>query len=361
MRLEENGREWEAALRPPQAPPRVKALESCGDARWDDYVFAHPDATFFHRAGWEEVIRDALGHRTHFLYAEDEYGALAGVLPLAEVRTLLFGRALVSLPCCVYGGLLADNAEARRALDEAAQSLAARLGVDHLEYRHRQPVHPEWHGKDLYYAFRKGIEPEVEANLQAIPRKQRRMVRQGAKAGLVAEEDAGIERFFPIYAANVHRLGTPVFSRKYFERLRAVFGEECRVLTVSRGGEAVASVMTFYFRDEILPYYGGGAPAARRMAAYDFMYWELMRRGCEAGYRVFDFGRSKHGTGSFSFKKNWGFEPRRLYYEFQLHRGRAVPDHNPLNPRYQRLIRMWRRLPLPVANWLGPKIVRGLG
>ncbi len=339
----------------------VDTFQPADAARWDAYVFAHPEATFFHRAGWERVVREALGHRTHFLYAEDKNGAVTGVLPLAEVRSLLFGHALVSLPCCVYGGLLADGDAARRALDEAAQALAAGLGVDHLEYRHRTPVHPEWAGKDLYCTFRKPLASDPEANFQAIPRKQRRMVRQGIKAGLTADEETGVERFFPIYAANVHRLGTPVFARDYFQCLMDVFGDDCRVLTVSGGGEALATVMTFYFRDEVLPYYGGGTPAARRVAGYDFMYWELMRRGCEAGYLVFDFGRSKRGTGSFSFKKNWGFEPQPLHYEYQLYRGRAVPDHNPLNPRYRRLGRLWARLPLPVANWLGPKIVRGLG
>ena len=339
---------------------QVEALEPQDHARWDAFVNACPDATFCHRAGWQTVIEQAFGHRTRFLMATRD-GAIEGVLPLARVRSLLFGDSLVSLPFCVYGGIAATTEEAAQALDEAAQAYAEECGVDHLEYRHRQPRHSDWPGKDLYVTFRKPIDPDVDANMQAIPRKQRRMVRQGMKAGLTSGFDDDVDRFFCIYAQNVHRMGTPVFSKRYFQVLRDVFGEDCRILTVQRGDEPVASVMTFYFRDEVLPYYGAGMPVAREVAGYDFLYWELMRRGCEAGYRLFDYGRSKKGTGSYSFKKKWGFEPEQLHYEFQLHRGKAVPDNNPLNPKYERAIRLWQRLPLPVANLLGPHIVKNLG
>lgn len=342
-------------------PLQIRELSADGHAAWDAFVDRCPQATFCHRAGWQSVIERAFGHRTHFLYAARGDGAIEGVLPLARVRSRLFGDALVSTPFCVYGGIAAASAEAAQALDVRAQALAAECGVDHLEYRHLQPRHPEWPTKDLYVTFRKPIEPDVEANMQAIPRKQRRMVRQGMKAGLSSAFEDDVDSFFRIFSQNVHRLGTPVFSKRYFGILHEVFGEDCRVLTARSGNEPVATVMAFYFRDEVLPYYGAGMPVARDVAGYDFLYWELMRRACEAGYRCFDYGRSKKGTGSYSFKKNWGFEPQPLYYEFQLHGGREVPDNNPLNPKYQTAIRLWQRLPLPVANWLGPSIARNLG
>jgi FemAB-related protein (PEP-CTERM system-associated) len=127
------------------------------------------------------------------------------------------------------------------------------------------------------------------------------------------------------------------------------------------GGRPLSSVLSFYFRDEVLPYYAGDAEAARELAANDFKYWELMRRAAARGYRLFDFGRSKVGTGSFSFKKNWGFVPQPLSYEYRLYRRDEVPQNNPLNPKYRAFIALWRRLPRPVANALGPHIVRNLG
>ena len=209
--------------------------------------------------------------------------------------------------------------------------------------------------------FRKEILPNVESNLANIPRKQRAMVRKGIKAGLESQVDTSVDRLHKIYAASVHRLGTPVFSRGYFRNLKNEFGDDCEVLTVLHQGQAVSSVMSFFFRDEVLPYYGGSHAEARTVAANDFMYWELMRRSCEKGYRVFDFGRSKRGTGSFAFKKNWGFEPQTLYYECFLRHGDRIPDVNPMNPKYRLFIGMWKKLPLPTANYIGPLIARSLG
>jgi FemAB-related protein (PEP-CTERM system-associated) len=339
---------------------RVQELQSVDFARWDEFVFGCPEATFFHRAGWKTVIERAFGHRTMFLYAEAG-GRIEGILPLAEVKSIFFGHALVSLPFCVYGGIAAGSERARNVLDEAAVALAERRHVGHLEYRSLAAHHPDWAHSDLYVTFRKPIDPDIERNLNEIPRKQRAMVRKGIKAGLKGEIEEGVERFFAAYAHSVHRLGTPVLSRRYFQILREVFGADCDVLTVTRDRDLVASVMSFYFRDEVLPYYGGGTDRAREVAGNDFMYWELMRRACERGVRVFDYGRSKRGTGSFDFKKNWGFEPQPLHYEYRLVRGKRVPEVNPLNPKYRVAIKLWQRMPLAFANRIGPYIAKSLG
>jgi FemAB-related protein (PEP-CTERM system-associated) len=329
-------------------------------ARWDEFVYACPVATFFHRAGWKEVIESAFGHHTYFLLAE-ENGTIQGILPLAEINSRLFGHSLSSLPFCVYGGIVANTESARKALDDAAQMLATKLSVDFLEYRNVTPFHTEWPSKNLYVSFRKNIEPDVEANMLAIPRKQRAMVRKGIKNDLTSEIDEGVERFFSVFADNVHRHGTPALPKRYFVLLKEIFGSDCEVLTVVKDGLILSSVLSFYFRDEVLPYYAGDTVEARDFAANDFKYWELMRRACERGIKVFDYGRSKRGTGPFDFKKNWGFEPQPLHYEYKLLRAKTVPDTNPLNPKYQLFIKIWQKLPLPVANWLGPHIVKNLG
>lgn len=340
----------------------VRAANDADAGAWDAFVFGLPEATFFHRFGWRKVIRQAYGHRTHFLLAERD-GVIEGVLPLAEINSRLFGHALIASPFCVYGGIAAATPEARNLLDQHAQSLATELGVGHLEYRDRdEPAHADWPGSELYVTFRKELDPDVEKNMLAIPRKQRAMVRKGIKNGLAIELEAGVEDFFAVYADNVLRHGTPAMPKRYFALLRETFTEDCEVMLVrAPDGQVVSGVMSFYFREEILPYYAGDALAARSLAANDFKYWELMRRACERGIRVFDFGRSKIGTGPYDFKRNWGFEPQLLHYGYKLVKAERLPENNPNNPKYQLFIKAWQRLPLPVANFLGPYIVKNLG
>jgi FemAB-related protein (PEP-CTERM system-associated) len=350
-------------LREPAMAARVttRAFVAADAPRWDAFVERCADATFFHASGWRTIIEDVFRHRTHYMVAE-RGETLTGILPLAEVRTRLFGHALVSLPFCVYGGPAAADTESESALVSAAYDLARDLGVGHLELRDRRPLRPDWPRQDLYVTFRKEIAPEVEANMLAIPRKQRAMVRKGIKHGLRGEIDESVDRFFELYADNVHRHGTPPFSKAYFARLRDVFGEACEVLTVvDAGGRPVSGVLSFYFRGEVLPYYAGDTTAARDLAANDFKYWELLRRACERGLTTFDYGRSKQGTGSYDFKRNWGFEPTPLAYEYALVKRDAIPQNNPMNPKFRAFIALWRRLPRGVANALGPHIVRGLG
>jgi len=322
---------------------------------------ACPDATFFHRAGWQKIIAETFRHDTYFLYARAEE-KIVGVLPLAHVNSLLFGNSLVALPFAVYGGVAAVTGEAADALEREAQALATRLGVAHLEFRNVSARHTDWPSQDLYVTFRKEILPEEEANMLAIPRKQRAMVRKGLKNGLVSQVDTNIDRFFSLYADNVHRHGTPAMPKRYFRALQAEFGADCEVLTVTApDGRLLSSVLSFYFRDEVLPYYAGDDESARDLAANDFKYWELMRRSCARGLKVFDYGRSKQGTGSYAFKKNWGFVPTPLHYEYCLYKRDAVPQNNPSNAKYKLLIETWRRMPIGLANWLGPFIVRSLG
>ena len=340
---------------------KLDVADAATARRWDDFVFACPEATFFHRSSWQQIVRDIFRHPTYFFYAERD-GRICGVLPLAHVKSRLFGNALVAMPFAVYGGVATNDAATASALEAEARQLAGRLHVDHLEFRNVSQRHADWPTQDLYVTFRKEIRPEVEENMLGIPRKQRAMVRKGIKNGLLSTVDRNTDRFFALYADNVHRHGTPALPKRYFDTLLQVFGDDCEVLTVTDSdGRLLSSVLSFYFRDEVLPYYAGDDESARHLAANDFKYWELMRRSCERGIKIFDYGRSKRGTGSFAFKKNWGFEPQPLHYEYCLYKRDSIPQNNPANAKYRLFIEAWRRMPIGLANWLGPHIVRNLG
>ena len=342
------------------SPVRVRAFAPTDRTAWNEFTRRRADATFFHLAEWQQVLTQAFGHRSHYLLAESG-DRIVGILPLAEVKSVLFGHALVSTPFCVYGGIVAENEAAHRALEQRACELAVHLEVDYLEMRNLTRKHPGWPAKDLYVTFRKEIQDDAEKNMLAIPRKQRAALRKGIQKGLSAVIDPTVDRHYRLYSESLRNLGTPVFSRRFLEVLKETFAEACEVLTVVDGDVAVASVLSFHFRDEVLPYYGGGSAAARPLAANDFMYWEVMERARQRGSRTFDFGRSKRETGAFDFKKNWGFEPTPLYHEYFLVGAQAMPNLSPTNPKYGRMIRLWQRLPLPVARLLGPPVAKFLG
>jgi FemAB-related protein (PEP-CTERM system-associated) len=340
---------------------RVKELAHGDATRWDAFVERCTEATFFHRTQWREIIESVFRHRTHYLYAE-RAGEIVGVLPLAHVASRLFGSSLVSLPFCVYGGAAVTEPAARAVLHRHATELASALHVGHLELRNREFTEPDWETRDLYATFRKALAPDPEANFGAIPSKRRNMVRRAAKAGLRAAIDDSIDRFFPLYADNVHRHGTPPFPKRYFAALADAFGRDHEILTVLDAGDRpVASAFLFYFRGEIIPYYVGDCLAAREVAANEFLYWEIIRHAVARGCRTFDWSRGKKGTGSFEFKRNLGLRAAAAALRVPLIKGKRVPEHNPLNPRYRLLIRLWRQLPLPVANLIGPHIVKSLG
>jgi FemAB-related protein (PEP-CTERM system-associated) len=355
----------------------IKSYNECYRKQWDDFVAGVPEGSLFHLIGWKNAVERTYGHKSHYIMAM-EGDEIRGILPLIEMKSRLFGHSLVSVPYGVYGGIAACDAEAHETLTKSAEMLADLMKVDYLELRNvsGQSYRPEnrqagatdhqvqlakWFSKDLYVTFRKPILPTVAENMNAIPRKQRAMVRKGEKSGLESRI-GGVEdlaQFYAIYARNVRDLGSPVYPPAFFRSLMENFSDSF-ILSVWKDGTMVAGVLTFVFKGILMPYYGGGRRGYFDYAVNDFMYWELMKYGCENGFTTFDFGRSKRDVGSYRFKKHWGFEPAPLDYRCYLVNAKEVPNVSPVNPKYQLMITVWKRLPLSVTNWLGPKLVKGI-
>ncbi len=297
------------------------------------------------------------------LKAESTDGRLVGVLPLFLVRSWIFGTMLVSTPQAAYGGILASSQQAQRALLSAAQELAHKEGVRFLELRSfsSELILPGLPTKDLYVAFRQELFEDPEKNLLAIPRKTRAEIREGIGNELeFRENQISISEFYGVYSRSVRALGTPVFPKSLFASGLREFGNQCKIFSVHWKGTLVAAVWTLFYKDQVLPYYGGSLREYNRLAVNNFMYWMLIKYGCENGYRIFDFGRSKKGTGSFNFKKRWGMQTDDLPYQYYLVRQESLPDTSPLNPKFSLGIRAWQKLPLFVTNSLGPLISRHL-
>ncbi len=335
---------------------RVSEAQPADEMAWNKFVDEHPSGSFFHLFQWRDVLTRSVGFEAHYLVAR-RHGQIVGVLPIMRLSSRIFGDAMVSLPFCVEAGILAQDSAAGTALIDEAVQRAERARVGYLELRHSRRAFDHLPCKDAVYVnFSRTLAPDVEGNMKAIPRKQRAVVRKGIEAGLISREAPDLDVFFKIYATSVRNLGTPVFPRRYFQTLHELFATRAEITTVYHGKTPVASVFSFKYKNTIMPYYGGGLPLARNLKAYDFMYWEVMRRATESGLTRFDYGRSKTGSGSFAFKKNWGFEPTPLAYEYHLVTAEEFPNRSPNNPQYSLAIDVWKRLPLPLANFLGPLI-----
>ena len=328
--------------------------------RIDSFVADHPEAELFHRPGWTRAIERGTGQAARYLVAEDPAGRLTGLLPLTRIRSPIFGSAMVSTGFGVGGGIVAGTGMAVEALAAAAWSRAERENCASVTLRGGR-LPDGWRREEGVYAgFLRDLPASEDAILQSIPRKQRAEVRRSLALGLEVSrgrDRASLDDHYRVYSESVRNLGTPVFPRSLFEAMAREWGEDCGILTISSGGKPVASVFSLYFKGIVHPYWGGGTREARPLRANDLLYYSLMLDSAARGCTGFDFGRSKAGSGAWAFKKNWGFAPRPLAYATKG----AGRDINPASPRYRLQTAAWRRLPLAVANRLGPFLARGLG
>ncbi|MFM5918329.1 MAG: FemAB family XrtA/PEP-CTERM system-associated protein [Novosphingobium sp.] len=330
------------------------------------FVASHPDSTPFHRPAWVLATAKGTGNRAHALVAE-RGGQIAAYLPLTEIHSPIFGRMLASSGFAVAGGLLAREGTPSAPLFRAAEELALRLNCPTIELRGGvlPQRRPGWTIKrESHCGFIQPLAADDAAQLLQVPRKQRAEVRKGQGGDLtVTVGTAASDRaaHYAVYAESVRNLGTPVFPARLFDEVLDAFGDDADVLTVWHGADPVASVLSLYHNGAVMPYWGGGTHAARRLRANDRMYYELMlharRRGCER----FDFGRSKTHSGAYDFKRNWGFEPEPLSYACWTAPGSTARDADPTSDKHSARIELWKRLPLPIANLIGPYIARGLG
>ncbi len=343
----------------------IKPYSVPDTARWDAFVRRTSPATLCHLSGWQRVVERAWNHRQYSLCAE-RGAEIVGVLPLFHIRSRWFGSSLISSPNAVYGGAVASDAETHQTLIEAALTLAAELQVDYLELRdavqNNPPTKATPHRPNLYVAFERTLPGDEDELMNSFPRDVRRMIRLGVKHGLSSESgrEELLDEFYEVYAVSLRRLGTPVFPKRLFVEFLREFPDNSDILLIRQNRKIAAAVLSFYFRDTVMPYYAGAYEEFYRAGVNNFLYWELMRRSQQRGFTRFDFGRSKLGTGACEFKRGWRMIERPLPYQVFPVRAQEPPNLNPTNPKFKLMIEAWKHLPLGVTKMLGPKIVKYL-
>lgn len=349
----------------------IRQYRNSDNAIWDDYVMNHPRGTLFHLISWKKLVEKSFGHSSYYFLAltsasstgpdPDVYQPqIIGVFPLFSIKSILFGRSMISLPFATYGGILADNDEIEKALYKEAVAMTQEMGLDYLEIRNDTSPLSGIPIKDLYYVFKKELYPDDEENLNAIPRKTRRMVRNAMKNDLQTSFGGAelLDQFYELFAFSYRGFGTPVFSKRYLKNLIEQFQDNSSILVISKGGKSLSGVLSFYFKDQVIPYYSGAYPDSHKYGANDYLYWVLMSDAADRGCMAFDFGRSKEDTGPYHFKRHWGFEPRALPYQYYLNNIEDIPNISPANPKYQKRIELWKKMPLWMTKIIGPRIVK---
>lgn len=330
--------------------------------RWEPFVARLGPVPLSYHPSWPSILQGGLGHVPYTLEAV-EGDELRGILPLAFVRGLLFGRFLVGLPYLNYGGVLADDTEAASRLVDRALGLASELDVRYLELRHERPVnHPGLTGQaGTKVHMRLPLPSQSKELWKKLSPKVRNQVRKGQKSGLevVWGGEERLSDFYHVFSTNMRDLGTPVFSRRLFQAIVRQFPGRGEFCIVRADGRPAAAALLLH---------GWGVsevPSASSLRRYNpscanmLLYWNLLERAVGRAQAAFDFGRSSPGSNTYQFKKQWGAAPHPAHWQYHLRSG-SVSDMRPDNPRYQRLVRLWRKLPVPLTRWIGPPIVRGI-
>jgi FemAB-related protein (PEP-CTERM system-associated) len=328
---------------------------------WESYVWRNVQATNYHQLGWQEVIKKSFGHKTYYLMAITEE-TVKGILPLVHMRSRLFGNFLVSVPFFNYGGIVADNPEVAQELVSGAVDIARELRADYIEFRHLYNKLPIGQTREHKVTMILDLKGDVDSQWKAFNAKLRNQIRKAEKSGLRIYI-GGLEAlpgFYETFARNMRDLGTPVYSRDFFENILATFPQNTRIFSIIFEEKVIASGVASWFKDTFEVPWASSIRDYRALCPNNLLYWEAIKFAIEKGFKKFDFGRSTPGEGTYKFKEQWGATPVQLHWQYWMRDGQTLPELNPKNPRYHLAISIWQRLPVALTKVLGPWIVRNI-
>lgn len=340
----------------------VRTADKSDSTVIEEYIGRSEDASLYHEYRWGSVIEDCFFHRSHYLLCEGEGGAIRGVLPLVHMKSKMFGNLLVSMPYFNYGGVCADDEGCRDLLIGEAVRTASRLGVSHIEFRQEKPLNNGFPVKTTKVSMRLALPSSPDDLWKSFPSKLRSQIRRPQKADLTVRvgREEELDSFYHVFSVCMRDLGTPVYPRIFFRTILDRFPESTYLCTVYRGKEPLASGFLAAFKDRLEIPWGASLRQHNHLSANMFLYWSCLEFACTEGFRVFDFGRSTVGEGTYRFKEQWGAAPSPMHWHYWLADDKGLPEINPDNPKYRLAISMWKKMPVPLTKVLGPRIVRNI-
>lgn len=333
---------------------------SVSQIEWDRFVDRHPGSTLYHTWRWTQLAADAFGFQPSLMTEHDAAGNLVGVLPLVLQTSRLFGRRLVSLPFLNYGGPLGlDRQTEERLLDQAARE-ALRLKARVLEIRDRveRPGHTQRTDK---VTLELALPADSDSLAKALGAKLRSQIRRCDRENPVVITGGAelVDEFHGVFAETMRDLGTPVLPRHFFHRVLARLRDDCTLIVVRIADRPAAAALLTHYRERTEIPWAASRSSLRATGVNMRLYWECLQYAMQRGSTIFDFGRSTAGSGTYRFKLQWGARPRPLYWIYPLQP--VATAQTASHPEQTGLVqRVWSRLPLSVANRIGPLISPGL-
>lgn len=329
---------------------------------WDTYVLGAHLSSGYHLTGWRRVIEEAFGHQTYYLSVRGPGGIIQGVVPLVLLASRGFGRFLVSLPFVNYGGLIADSQEGRSLLEACTIEQAKALKAGHVELRNEEAMDTSWVSRERKVSMLLPLPASYEELVKGFPSKLRSQVRRAQKEGMLAQVGGRelLDAFYAVFSRCMRDLGTPVYGKEFFSKILEIFPKEARICVVSLGDRPVAAGFLYGFRSSLEIPWAASDKRFNKLAPNMLLYGTVLEYACQQGFQVFDFGRSTPDSGTYRFKAQWGAQPKQLHWYYWMKEGHPVPQLNPQNPKYALAIRLWQKLPVAIANVLGPHIVKHL-
>ncbi len=345
---------------------KVRFYESSDQGRWDAFVLNHPASTHCHLSGWKEVIERTYGHKGYYLLAEEE-GNIQGILPLFHLKSHWWGNQLVSMPFLSYGGILSDSPEGVRALTRAAVDLGSSLKASGIELRHLNSVdlgneYPVVH-RTQKVRMLLDLPNSKEELLPSFKSKLRSQIARPRKEGMnVLMGDVELlNGFYEVFSHHMRDLGSPVHSPILFREILREFSTTAKIALVNYQGKNVAAGLILAFRNTVEIPWASSLHKYNRLSPNMLLYWTLIEYSCDRHFRYFDFGRSTPSEGTYRFKEQWGAKPLPLQWQSITLKGKAsTRDQVFEKSRYDHLIRLWKKMPLPLSRKLGPLVRKNI-
>jgi len=325
---------------------------------WDDYIKNSSYANIYHQVAWKEIIEKSFGHKAYYLMAK-ENDRLQGVLPLFLMRSRLFGKFIVSLPFHCIGGVCADDDTTKKGLVEAAIRLTKEEGADYLELRGTDKVGAGLVTRDHKASFILDLNPGIDKIWSLFRKQTRNRIRKAEKSDLTVKfGHEYIREFYDCDARHMRDLGLPGHKFDFFKMVLETFPPDSQIAIIVHKGKTIAAKFFMFYKNKVHLIWGASSKNSKELMPNYLLTWEVIKYAFGLGYRYCDFGRSTVETGPYHFKESWGGELKPLYWQYYLNNGAKIPDLSPSNARYKFAISMWRKLPMPIVEFVGPKIVK---